>query len=85
MKTVKQRPIDAMQLVTKISYRVQSRLAEGASASEVYNEVLYAIAEAETLETVDVVRCKDCMHRHTRYGCQGRSMEYFCANGERKH
>ena len=45
--------------------------------------VLKGIEEAPTVDAVEVVRCKDCIHRHTRYNCQGRRMDFFCANGER--
>ena len=31
----------------------------------------------------DLVRCKDCLHRHTRPNCHGRPMNFFCADGER--
>ena len=33
---------------------------------------------------VPVVRCKDCVHRRTNPHCQGRSMNWYCPNGERR-
>ena len=33
---------------------------------------------------VDVVRCGECKHRMKRHNCQGRHMDFFCADGERK-
>ena len=33
---------------------------------------------------VDVVRCKECVHRHTRAQCQGRSLDWYCPKGERR-
>ncbi len=42
------------------------------------------IAKMPTVDAVEVVRCKDCKHRHTRYNCGGRPMDFFCADGERK-
>ena len=48
------------------------------------------IAAADEIEklpaevAVKVVRCKDCVYRHTRPSCQGRSLEWYCPNGERK-
>lgn len=33
---------------------------------------------------VDVVRCKECVHRHTRAKCQGRSLDWYCPDGERR-
>lgn len=50
MNEQNQRLIDAMKLVTKMSPRIQNLLSQGATASEVYNEVLHVIAEAETVE-----------------------------------
>ena len=38
----------------------------------------------ESLGIVEVVRCKDCWHRHRRHNCAGRPMDFFCADGERK-
>ena len=49
MNDKNQRLIDAMQLVMKMSARVQKRLAEGVTVSELYNEVLHVIAEAPTI------------------------------------
>ena len=35
------------------------------------------------VDAVEVVRCRDCIYRHTRYNCQGRQMDFFCADGKR--
>ena len=41
------------------------------------------VAEIPTVDAVEVVRCKDCRYRYTKYSCQGRSLEWYCPNGER--
>lgn len=41
------------------------------------------LLRSKTVDAVEVVRCKDCIHRHTRNNCLGRRMDFFCADGER--
>lgn len=41
------------------------------------------VDEQPTVDAVEVVLCKDCIYRHTRYACQGRSMDFYCASGKR--
>ena len=49
-----------------------------------YDTIARIVQNTPTVDAVEVVRCKDCRHRHTRYNCQGRSPEWYCPNGERK-
>ena len=48
------RLIDAMDTVTKISKKVQPLLQNGCSAQELYDAVLEGIAEAPTVDAVEV-------------------------------
>lgn len=58
---------------------------------EAETEALETIANAPTIDAVEVVRCKDCKHSqvdelwHMRW-CKGVTVkdEHFCADGERK-
>jgi len=54
------RLIDAMQTVTKLSARILPLIRMGANPTQIYNEMLQALAEAPTVDAVPVVRCKDC-------------------------
>ena len=49
------RLIDGMDTVTKISKKVQPLLQNGCSAQELYDAVLEGIAEAPTVDAVEVV------------------------------
>ena len=53
--TNKKRLIDAMDTVTKISKRVTQQIAQGCHPQRVYAEVLNCIAEAPTVDAVEVV------------------------------
>lgn len=44
-----------------------------------------AIDMAPAVDAVEVVRCRNCRHRHTGGRCAGRPMDFFCADGERRH
>ena len=54
------RLIDAMQTVIKMSGRITPLIQMGANPTQVYNEVLQVVAEAPTVDAVEVVRCRDC-------------------------
>jgi hypothetical protein len=41
------------------------------------------IEKLPTVDAVEVVRCRNCRHRHTGGRCAGRPMDFFCADGER--
>lgn len=56
------RLIDAMKTVTKLSGRIAPLIQEGANPMRVYQEVLQVIAEAPTVDAVEVVRCEKCKH-----------------------
>ena len=78
-----QRLIDADALIE--SFRIVAR--SGGAVIYHVSDICAAIedeADNEFVDAVEVVRCKDCKHRHTRVNCQGRGMEFFCADGERK-
>ena len=40
------------------------------------------IAELPTLDVVPVIRCKDCIHRHSSEFCECRDGDAFCSDGE---
>ena len=44
------------------------------------------IAEASTVDAVEVVRCKDCKHRYSDSWCEyvDDDDNFYCARGERK-
>lgn len=56
------RLIDAMQTVIKMSGRITPLIQMGANPAQVYNEVLQVVAEAPTVDAVEVVRCCDCKY-----------------------
>lgn len=85
------RLIDAMQTVIKMSGRITPLIQMGANPNQVYNEVLQVVAEAPTVDAVEVVRCKDCkwVYRDPYSGCyycHERQVQstHFCSYGERK-
>lgn len=47
------------------------------------DDIAYAIDNANAVDAVEVVRCRNCRHRHTGGRCAGRPMDFFCADGER--
>ena len=47
------------------------------------NAVIDSIDAQPTVDAVEVVRCRNCRHRHTGGRCAGRPMDFFCADGER--
>ena len=51
--------------------------------AEKYSKIQDKILKAELVE---VVRCGECIHRHDprRFSCQGRHMDWFCADGVRR-
>ena len=52
---------------------------------EVMRKVCDILDHSLAVDAVEVVRCKECVHRHKRWSCKGRPMDFFCANGERKY
>lgn len=88
-----------MQTVTKLSGRITPLIRMGANPMQIYNEVLQVIAEANTVDAVEVVRCKDCKHcGWAEEPCHGRTQRFcklhkglvvidrdtFCSYGEMK-
>lgn len=45
-----------------------------------------AIRRIPAADVAEVVRCGECVHRTDpkRFSCQGRSKNWFCADGERR-
>ena len=80
------RLIDAMNTVTKLSKRVSALIQCGAHPTEVYNVVLDTIAEAPTVDAVEVVRCKVCKYfgKCSIYDIGNFYTDDFCAYGERR-
>ena len=72
---IKKRLIDANALI-------EEAYAEGA-----YGYVdAKQIADAPTVDAVEVVRCKDCKHRYSDSWCEyvDDDDNFYCARGERK-
>lgn len=44
----------------------------------------YDIEDIPPVDAVEVVRCGECVHRHTRRQCDGRRKDWFCADGKRR-
>ena len=42
------------------------------------------INEAPAVDAVELVRCKDCVYRHTNPHCHGRRLDWYCPNGKRR-
>ena len=71
-------------------------IAQESEYARGWNDALYAaMINAPTIDAVEVVRCKDCLHQTERYGhmecIHGVSYrntwnkpDFFCAYGERK-
>lgn len=55
----------------------------GKTMTTVLSALKKMIDNAPTVDAVEVVRCRNCKHRHTRPNCGGRPMDFFCADGER--
>lgn len=45
---------------------------------------IYAVKAMAASDLQPVVRCKDCVRRHTDPHCQGRSMDWYCPKGVRR-
>lgn len=84
METEK-RLVDANALFKAIkSDKIAWRFGVPNTLKLMFDYLRIIINEQPTVDAVEVVRCKDCIYRHTRYHCQGRRMDFFCADGERK-
>ena len=53
-----------------------------ADRDEIAEEILL---QMPTVDAVEVIRCKDCIHRHVWHSCQGKRKDDFCSYGERKN
>ena len=52
----------AMQTVIKVAGGITPLIKIGANPTQVYNEALQVVAEAPTVDAVEVVRCRDCTY-----------------------
>ena len=61
-------------------------LIEEANAEGAYGYVdAFQIANAPTVDAVEVVRCRDCKHRYSDSWCEYVDDDnFYCARGERK-
>lgn len=84
------RLIDAMKTTIKLSGRIMPLIQIGANPTQVYNEVLQVVAEAPTVDAVEVVRCRECAIPHNKYtGCPKlnglvTTPDFYCQYGERR-
>ena len=64
----------------------QAELAHQIALGRMYatNELLALVRKIDSGQLVEVVRCKDCVYRHTNPHCHGRPMDWYCPNGERR-
>ena len=46
-------------------------------------DVMKSIENAPAVDAVEVVRCKDCKHRHSSEFCECRDEMAFCSDGEK--
>lgn len=51
---------------------------------DILSAVITYLSELPTVDAVEVVRCKDCIYRHTRPSCQGRRLDWYCPDGEKR-
>ena len=65
---------------------VANALIEEANAEGAYGYVdAFQIANAPTVDAVEVVRCRDCKHRYSDSWCEYVDDDnFYCARGERK-
>ena len=54
------RLINAFDLVIKLAKKVGIMVRNGKPQAEIYSKVLECIADASTVDAVEVVRCKEC-------------------------
>ena len=54
--------------------------------SVVHRKIQQLIADTPAADTVEVVRCKDCKHKHSDSWCEyvDDDDNFYCARGERK-
>ena len=45
---------------------------------------VFAVKSLAHADLQPVVRCKDCVHRHSRPRCAGRPMDWYCPEGVRR-
>ena len=45
-------------------------------------DILLMVETAPTVDAVEVVRCKDCKHRHSSEYCECRPADGYCNDGE---
>lgn len=48
-----------------------------------FKSIIECLKQEPTVDAVEVVRCRNCIYRHTRHNCAGRPMDFFCADGAR--
>ena len=63
----KQRLIDTCGLVVKLAKRIGPMIISNRPAADVYKVMLSCIADAPTVDAVEVVRCEHCGHCDLQY------------------
>jgi hypothetical protein len=81
--TNEKRLIDANALKEQIIKEIHCYWNNGDGGYYLAEDVIPDIEDAPTVDAVEVVRCRDCIYRHTRHNCHGRKMDFFCADGKR--
>ena len=86
MMATEKRLIDANALIAEWNQLAKRMVRDGDGKIPIdFGLVISEISKTPTVDAVEVVRCKDCAHRHKRWSCQGRPMDFFCADGERRY
>ena len=73
------RLIDADALLEEIQ---RTRKAYKKITTFTAHNVIACIKIAPTVDAVEVVRCKDCKHRHSSEYCECRPADGYCNDGE---
>ena len=87
--TSKKRLIDADALLNEFLKRYTERERNRNlifAACEINQEFADMISDFSTVDAVEVVRCKDCKHRHKDSWCEYADDDdnFYCARGKRK-
>ena len=79
---VREKLIDSVELRRRIIAFATGLHSEVLSV----DTVLMLLMQAQTVDAVEVVRCKDCKHRHKDSWCEYADDDdnFYCARGERK-
>lgn len=65
-------------------YFRQSGFSDGSLPLDICKMIVEAVLnKSPTVDTVPVVRCRECKHRHSSEFCECRPEDAFCSDGEK--